>query len=48
MGKRKRGKPEGAVDRAVGQVVEAAGSLTGDETLKAEGRALNRSAQRET
>ena len=48
MGKRKQGKPEGAVDKAVGQVAEAAGSLTGDETLKAEGRALGRTAQRET
>ena len=48
MGKRKQGKPEGAVDKAVGQVAEAAGSLTGDETLKAEGRALDRTAQRET
>jgi hypothetical protein len=27
-------------DKAVGRVTEAAGSLTGDETLEAEGRAL--------
>jgi uncharacterized protein YjbJ (UPF0337 family) len=39
VGKRKGGKPEEAVDKAVGRVAEATGSLTGDETLEAEGRA---------
>jgi hypothetical protein len=48
VGKRERGKPEEAVDKAVGLVAEAAGSLTGDETLEAEGRALGRTARRET
>jgi hypothetical protein len=48
VGKRERGKPEEALDKAVGRVAEATGSLTGDETLEAEGRALGRTARRET
>ena len=35
-------------DKAVGRVTEAAGSLTGDETLEAEGRALGGAGQRST
>jgi predicted P-loop ATPase len=48
VGKRERGKPEEAVDKAVARLAEATGSLTGDETLEAEGRALGRTAQRNT
>ena len=48
MGKSKPGKPDEVVDKAVGRMAEAAGSLTGDETLEGEGRALGRTAQRET
>jgi hypothetical protein len=40
VGERKQRTPEEAMDRAVGRVAEAAGALTGDETLEAEGRAL--------
>ncbi len=49
MGERRRGKTsgedrsEGAMDKAKGRLKEAAGSLTGDETLKQEGRADQRS-----
>jgi uncharacterized protein YjbJ (UPF0337 family) len=48
MGSGRRDTPEEVVDKAVGRVAEAAGSLTGDETMEAEGRALGRSGQRET
>ncbi len=49
MGERRRGKTsgedrsEGAMDKAKGRLKEAAGSLTGDEELKQEGRADQRS-----
>src|SRR5215211_6802433 len=39
---------EAMEDKAVGRVTEAAGSLTGDETLEAEGRALGGAGQRST
>lgn len=42
MGRRKRDKPEEVVDRGVGRVAEAAGSVTSDESLESEGRALGR------
>ena len=48
MGRKKEGKPDQAVDRAVGRVAETTGRVTGDETLEAEGRALGRTADRET
>lgn len=48
MGKRKRDTPEDTVDKAVGRVVEATGSVSGDETMEAEGRALGRSGQKAT
>jgi uncharacterized protein YjbJ (UPF0337 family)/predicted RNase H-like HicB family nuclease len=48
VGRRRRDTPEEAVDKAVGRVAEAAGSLTGDETMEVEGRALGRSGQRKT
>lgn len=48
MDKSKGSKPEEAVDKAVGRVAEAAGSLTGNKTIEAEGRVLGRTAQRKT
>jgi hypothetical protein len=48
MGRKKQGKPDEAVDKAVGLVAETAGSVAGDETLESEGRALGRTADRET
>jgi hypothetical protein len=48
VSKRRRDTPEEAVDRAVGRVAEATGTLTGDETIEAEGRALGRMGQRYT
>ena len=48
MGGKKESKPDAAVDKTVGRVAETAGSVTGDETLESEGRALGRTADRET
>jgi hypothetical protein len=48
MGSKKQGAPEETVDKAVGRVAEVTGSLAGDETMEAEGRALGRTAQRNT
>ena len=45
-GQEERGKPEKTVDKTVGRVAETTASLTGDETLEAEGRPLGRTAQR--
>jgi uncharacterized protein YjbJ (UPF0337 family) len=38
----RKDKDEGAMDRAKGQMKEAAGALTGDKDTKAEGRADQR------
>jgi Uncharacterized protein conserved in bacteria (DUF2188) len=48
VGKRKQSTPEDTVDKAVGRVVEATGSISGDETMEAEGRVLGRTGQRTT
>jgi hypothetical protein len=48
MGRRNENKPDKAVDKTVGSVAETVGSVTGDETLESEGRALGRTADRET
>jgi hypothetical protein len=48
MGRSKGNKPDKAVDKTVGRVAETAGSVTGDESLESEGRALGRTADRET
>jgi hypothetical protein len=48
MGRRKGSKPDEVVDRSVGRVAEAAGTVTGDESLKSEGRALGRTPDRAT
>ena len=39
MSRRRRDTPEDTADKAVGKVAQTAGSLTGDRTLEAEGRA---------
>jgi hypothetical protein len=48
MGRKKRGDPEEALDQTVGRLAEAAGSVTGDKSLKAEGRTLRRKRERKT
>jgi uncharacterized protein YjbJ (UPF0337 family) len=48
VSRRREDTPEDTVDKAVGQVAETAGSLTGDDTLEVEGRALGRKAKRKT
>ena len=48
MGRERRGGPEGALDKTVGRLAESAGSITGDKSLEAEGRAMRREAQRKT
>ena len=48
MGKGSRDAPEETVDKAVVRAADAAGSLIGDETLEAEGRASGRVRQRST
>ena len=45
MAQKKRGDPEEALDKAVGRMGEAAGKVTGDESLEAEGRALRRKSE---
>jgi uncharacterized protein YjbJ (UPF0337 family) len=39
MGRKKRGGPEEALDKAVGGLSEATGRATGDKSLEAKGRA---------
>lgn len=48
MGRKKRGGPEGALDKTVGRLAEGAGSVTGDKSLEAEGRAMRRKGERKT
>jgi uncharacterized protein YjbJ (UPF0337 family) len=48
MGRKKRGDPEAALDKAVGTLGEAAGRGTGDKSLEAEGRAMRRKGQMKT
>lgn len=48
MGEKHRSKSEEIADEAEGQINEAAGFLTGDRTLEAEGRAGQRKARRKT
>ena len=42
MAHKKRGGPKEALDNAVGRMSEAAGRVSGDENLEAEGRVLRR------
>ena len=48
MGRERRGGPGGALDKAVGRLAEGAGSVTGDKSLEAEGRAMRRKGARKT
>ena len=48
MSKRQLSKPEDVLEKAAGQVTEAAGYATGDKTLEAEGRADQRKTKRKT
>lgn len=46
--RRRKSKPEEIMDEAAGQINEAAGILSGDRTLEAEGRADQRKSHRKT
>ena len=48
MAHRKRVSPEEALDKTVGRVSEAAGRVSGDESLEAEGRVLRRKGELKT
>jgi uncharacterized protein YjbJ (UPF0337 family) len=48
MARKKRSGPEEALDKTVGRLAEGAGSVTGDESLEAEGRTLRRKGERKT
>ena len=48
IGTKKRRGPGGALDKAAGRLAEGAGSVTGDKSLEAEGRAMSRKGERKT
>ena len=48
MGRKRRGGSGEALNKTVGRLAEGAGSVTGDESLEAEGRALRRKGERNT
>ena len=48
MARKKRGGPEDALDKAMGGVSEAAGTVSGDESLEAEGLVLRRKGELKT
>jgi uncharacterized protein YjbJ (UPF0337 family) len=48
MGRKTRGGPEEALDKAVGGLSEATGRATGDKSLEAEGRALRTKGKMKT
>lgn len=48
MGKKRKSKSEEIFDVAAGQINEAAGVMSGDKSLEAEGRADQRKSQRKT
>ena len=48
MGRKKRGGPEDALDKAAGRLAEGAGRVSGDKSLEAEGRAMRRKGERKT
>lgn len=48
MGRRRRSTPGEAVDKVVGGTREAAGTVTGDKTMEAEGRTERRMPERNT
>jgi uncharacterized protein YjbJ (UPF0337 family) len=48
MGRKKRGGPEEALNKAVGRLGEATGRVAGDRSLEAEGRARRRKGELKT
>jgi uncharacterized protein YjbJ (UPF0337 family) len=48
MGRKRRGGPGEALDKATGRLGEAAGRVTGDESLESQGRALRRKDELKT
>ena len=48
MGGKKRGSPDEALDKTAGALGEAAGRVTGDKSLEAEGRAMRRKGELKT
>ena len=48
MGRKKRSGPGEVLDKAAGRLAEGAGSVTGDKSLEAEGRAMRRKGERKT
>jgi uncharacterized protein YjbJ (UPF0337 family) len=48
MGRKKLSGPEEALDKAVGRLAEGAGKVTGEESLEAEGRTMQRKGERKT
>jgi uncharacterized protein YjbJ (UPF0337 family) len=48
MGKRKRSGAEDALNKAVGRLAETAGTVSGDKSLEAEGRAAQKMGERKT
>jgi uncharacterized protein YjbJ (UPF0337 family) len=48
MGRKGRGGPEGALNKAAGRLGEAAGKATGDKSLEAEGRTTRRKGERKS
>jgi len=48
MAHKKRGGPEEALDKTIGRMSEAAGRVSGDENLEAEGRVLRRKSALKT
>ena len=48
MAHKKRSGPEDALDKAMGGMSEAAGRVSGDESLEAEGRVLRRKGELKT
>jgi uncharacterized protein YjbJ (UPF0337 family) len=48
MAHKKRSGPEGALDKAMGQMSEAVGRVGGDKSLEAEGRVLRRKGELKT
>lgn len=48
MGRNRRSGPGDALDKAVGRLAETAGTVSGDKSLEAEGRAAQRMGERKT
>lgn len=48
MAHNERSGPEDALDKAIGRMSEAAGRVSGDQNLEAEGRVLRRKAELKT